>query len=61
MAISGEATEIVEGEEVPIKTNDVLYIPAGEKHMTVNRTDNDFRYLEFFTCPAGTADVVLVK
>ncbi|MFC1958997.1 cupin domain-containing protein [Chloroflexota bacterium] len=61
IAISGEATEIIEGKEIPIKANDVLYIPAGEKHMTVNRTGNDFRYLEFFTCPPLTADLVEVK
>jgi len=61
IVISGEATEIVEGKEIPIKTNDVLYIPAGEKHTTVNRTDKDFRYLEFFTCPPVTADFIEVK
>ena len=61
IAISGEATEIVEGKETPIKANDILYIPAGEKHMTVNRTDKEFRYLEFFTCPPVTTDFVEVK
>ena len=61
IVISGEATEIVEGEEIPIKVNDVLYIPAGEKHTVVNRTDKDFRYLEFFTCPPVTADFIEVK
>ena len=61
IAISGEATEIVEGKEIPVKTNDVLYIPAGEKHTVVNRTDKDFRYLEFFTCPPVTADFIEVK
>ena len=61
IAVSGEAIEIVEGKEFPIKAGDVLYIPAGEKHMVVNRTDKDFRYLEFFTCPPVTADFVEVK
>ncbi len=61
IAISGEATEIVEGKEIPIKANDVLYIPAGEKHMTVNKTGSDFRYLEFFTYPPVMADRVEVK
>lgn len=61
IVISGEATEIVEGEETPIKTGDVIYIPAGEKHTTVNMSDKDFRYLEFFTCPPLTADFVEVK
>jgi len=60
IAISGEATEIVEGEEVPIKAGYVLYIPAGEKHMVMNRSDKDFRFLEFFTCPPVMADFVEV-
>jgi uncharacterized cupin superfamily protein len=61
MAISGEAIEIIEGKEFPIKAGDVLYIPAGEKHTTVNRSAKDFRYLEFFTCPPVAADFVVVK
>ena len=59
--ISGEATQVVEGKEFPIKTGDILYIPAGEKHMTVNRTEKDLRTLEFFTHPPVTADFVEVK
>ncbi len=51
IALSGEATEIVEGEEIPIKANEVLYIPAREKHAIDNRTDKEFRYFEFFTYP----------
>ena len=47
--ISGEATEILEGEEFSIKAGDVLFIPVNEKHAMVNRSDNDVRYLEFFT------------
>jgi len=61
IAIRGEATEIIEGKEILIKASDVLYIPAGEKHMTVNTTDKDFCYLEFFTCPPVTADFIEVK
>lgn len=61
IAISGEAIEIIEGEEFPFKADWVIHIPAGEKHMTVNRSDRDFRYLEFFTCPPLTADFVEVK
>ena len=59
--ISGKATQVVEGKEFPIKAGDVLYIPAGEKHMTVNRTDKDLRTLEFFTRPPVMADFVEVK
>ena len=61
VVISGEAIEVVEGEEIPIKAGDLLFIPAGEKHTTVNRSDRDFRYLEFFTSPPVSADFVEVK
>ena len=59
--ISGEATEIVEGKEIKIKAGDVLFIPAMEKHMLINDSEKDFRYLEFFTCPPLTSDFVAVK
>lgn len=61
MFISGEGIEIIEGEEFPVEAGDVLFIPAGEKHTTLNRSDNDLRYLEFFTCPPVTADFFEVK
>ncbi|NWF93870.1 MAG: cupin domain-containing protein [Syntrophaceae bacterium] len=61
VVISGEAIEVIEGKETPIKAGDVLFIPAGEKHTTINRSSKDFRYLEFFTCPPLSADFVEVK
>ena len=61
IVISGEATEVIEGKEIPIKAGDVLFIPAGEKHSMINRSNQDFRYLEFFTCPPLSADFVEVK
>jgi len=61
IAISGEATEVIEGKETLIKAGDVLYIPPGEKHTTINRSNKDFRYLEYFTCPPVGADFVEVK
>jgi quercetin dioxygenase-like cupin family protein len=61
IVISGEAIEVIEGKEIPIKAGDVLFIPAGEKHTTINRSNRDFRYLEFFTCPPLSADFVEVK
>ena len=61
IAISGEATEIVEGKEIPIKANDILYIPAGEKHGMINKTDKDFRFLEFFSHSPGVVDRVMVN
>lgn len=58
--ISGEAIEVIEGRETLVKPGDVLLIPAGEKHNTVNRSDEEFRFLEFFTCPPLSADFVKV-
>lgn len=49
IVISGEAVEICEGKEHPIKAGDVIYIPSTEKHGLINRSDQDVRYLEFFT------------
>ena len=61
MVISGSAIEVIEGEEIPIQAGEVLFIPAGEKHTTINRSGEDFRYLEFFTCPPVGADFIEVK
>jgi len=59
--VSGEAVEIIEGKETVIRPGAVLLIPAGEKHTTVNRSDRDFRYVEFFTCPPLAADFIKVE
>jgi hypothetical protein len=48
-------------QEYPFKAGSVCYIAAGEKHTTVNRSDRDFRYLEFFTCPPVSADFIEVR
>ncbi len=61
IAISGEAVEVLEGKEFPIKAGDVIFIPPGEKHTTVNRSGREFRYLEYFTCPPVGKDFVEVK
>ena len=61
IAVSGEAVETVEGKETPFKAGQVIYIPPGEKHKMVNKSNREFRYLEFFTCPPALADFVEVK
>ena len=61
VAISGEATQVIEGKELTFKTGDIYYIPPGKKHATINRTTRDFRYLEFFTFPPMASDFVEVK
>ncbi len=61
IVLRGEATEVIDGKEVAIEAGDVLYLPPGEKHMTINRSSQEFRYLEVFTCPPLNADFVEVK
>ena len=61
MAICGEAIEVMDGEEFPIKAGDIIFIPAGVKHQTINRSQDDFRYLEFFTHPPTSTDFHEVK
>lgn len=56
--VSGEGVEIVEGAEIPVKAGDVLYIPAGEKHTIVNRSDKELRYLGFMTQIPGVKDKI---
>ncbi len=58
IVISGEATETVEDKEINIKSGDVLFIPAGEKHKMENDGKKAIRYLEFFT-PSATDRVVV--
>ena len=53
--------KLIEGKETAISAGDVMFIPAGEKHQTINRSGQDLRYLEFFTCPPVTADFVSLE
>lgn len=59
MPILGEAVETVEGKETVVRPGDVLLIPAGKKHSIANRSDCEFRFLEFFTCPPLASDFVI--
>jgi uncharacterized cupin superfamily protein len=59
--IQGDGAERHEGGEIPVKAGDVIFIPPGEKHMLINKSDKDLRYLEFFTHPPVKADFIEVK
>ena len=61
LVISGKGFELVEGKEFPLEPGDVVYIPAGEKHAVVNRSDAEFRFLEFHTTPPVSADKFRVE
>lgn len=58
--LTGEVIAIIDGKEVALKAGDVLFTPAGEKHRLENRSNEDVRFLEFFTIPPWAADVVNV-
>lgn len=59
--ISGNGIEIMDGEEISIGAGDVFFIPAGIKHTTINNSDSDLRYLEFYTHPPVGSDFVAVS
>ena len=61
MIKAGDAVQVIEGQEMPITAGDVMLIPAGEKHQTINCSDQEARYLEFFTCPPVKADFALAE
>ena len=61
IVISGKGTEIIEGKEFPIKEGDIIFIPAGEKHRTINNSKVDLRYIEFFTNPPLNKDFVAIE
>lgn len=61
IALSGEATEIVEGKEIAFREGEVICVSAGERHGLRNPSNRDFRYVEFFTCPPVSADFIEVK
>ncbi len=58
--ISGNGIEVMDGEEIPISAGDVFFIPAGVKHTTINNSEKDLRYLEFYTQPPVGSDFVEV-
>jgi quercetin dioxygenase-like cupin family protein len=60
VVLSGETMVIVEGEEFAIRPGDILHIAPGERHGSVNRSDEDFRFFEFFTYPPLASDFVEV-
>lgn len=52
---SGEGRMIVEGKEYLLRKDDVIYIPAGQKHSLTNASDSEpFEIFEIYT-PAGEA------
>lgn len=54
--IKGEGVEIIEGREFPVKSGDVLFVPAGEKHTIKNNSAGELRYLGYCSCTPGVSD-----
>ena len=48
----GEGELVVEGVTHVIREDDVIYIPAGQKHSLINRSDQPFEIFEIYA-PAG--------
>ena len=48
----GQGQLIVEGKTYTIKEDDVIYIPAGQKHSLTNASEETFEIFEVYT-PAG--------
>ncbi len=57
--LSGDGTEMMDGEAVRLAPGDVIFIPPNVKHTLLNNSATlDLKYMEFYT-PAGP-DVVRV-
>jgi quercetin dioxygenase-like cupin family protein len=61
MVLSGQAVELYEDREYQIEAGDVIFVPAGAKHAIINRSDQEIRFLEFFTHPPMGSDFIKVE
>ena len=51
LVLSGEGKAIAEGKESPIKANDLLFVPAKEKHRIENTGNKELKVLEMYSLP----------
>ena len=61
IVISGKAKELVEGKKIPIEANDILFIPAKQKHGVLNDSGKEFRFIEFQVGKPDEPDMVQVE
>ena len=48
--LSGDGTEMVEGEAVPLAAGDVIFLPPNVKHTLMNNSaTEELKYMEFYT------------
>jgi len=59
--ISGEAVEVVDGKEYILREGDIVFLAAMEKHTIKNVSQNDVKYIEFYSSPPLNADFVMAE
>ena len=57
LILTGEGKEVVDGKEYPIKANDLLFVPAKEKHRIENTGNTELKALELFSLPHDFIEV----
>lgn len=61
IVISGKAKELVEGKRIAIEADDILFIPAKQKHGIANDSGGEFRFIEFQVGKPDEPDMVQVE
>ena len=61
IVLSGQAHELVEGKKIPIQADDILFIPARQKHGILNDSGKEFRFIEFQLGDPNVPDRVEVE
>ncbi len=51
LVLSGQGKEVVGEKEYPIKANDLLFIPAKERHRIENTGNDELKVLEMYSLP----------
>ena len=59
--LTGEGEELLDGEVIPVKAGDVIYIRPLAKHVLVNKGQTEMKFIEFFTHPPVRSDFIEVK
>ena len=55
----GQGQLVVEGKTYTIKEDDVIYIPAGQKHSLTNASEETFEIFEVYTTAGDQFDFVI--